>query len=210
MEKMKYRDLLRFALNKKNRGSLVNHNFSVISSNCVGGVMLHELGLRFNTPTVNLWFSAADYLKFISNLEDYLLKELIEENSSKPYPVGRLGDILINFTHYKSFEEAYQKWNERKKRINKDNLFFIMTQTDDCTDEMVHEFGKIPVQNKVIFTAREFPDVPCAVYLRGTDIDNNSIIDLCQYKSRFTGRRYLDDFDYVAFFNRTLILDKEK
>ena len=29
------------------------------------GVLLHELGERFNSPTVNLFFGAEDYIKFL-------------------------------------------------------------------------------------------------------------------------------------------------
>ena len=42
-------------------------------------------------------------------------------------PTGLLGDIKINFMHYKSFEEGVMKWEQRKKRINWDNLFLVGT-----------------------------------------------------------------------------------
>ena len=29
---------------------------SIICNNCLGGVVLHDLGLPFNTPTINLFF----------------------------------------------------------------------------------------------------------------------------------------------------------
>ena len=32
-------------------------------------------------------------------------------------------------------------------------------------------------------------------------LDREQIRDLCQYKSRFTGKRWLDQFDYVTFLN---------
>lgn len=38
--------------------------------------------------------------------------------------IGKLDDIEVVFLHYKSEEEAYQKWNRRKKRINYNNLIF--------------------------------------------------------------------------------------
>jgi len=27
------------------------------------------------------------------------------------------------------------------------------------------------------------------------------VMDLCKYKSKFTGRRWIDDYDYVGFLN---------
>ncbi len=67
-----YRTFLRRKLNAENRKRLKNKNFTVLSNNCVGGVILHELGERFNSPTVNLFFKAEDYLKFLENLDYYL------------------------------------------------------------------------------------------------------------------------------------------
>ena len=46
----------------KQRQRLKNTNFSVISSNCNGAVMCHDLGIQFNSPTVNLSMNAEDYL----------------------------------------------------------------------------------------------------------------------------------------------------
>ena len=38
-------------------------------------------------------------------------------------PIGILDDIEVIFLHYKSEDEAYQKWNRRKERIVWDNIF---------------------------------------------------------------------------------------
>lgn len=49
-----------------------------------------------------------------------------EKNSEKyGYPVGKLEDIHVYFTHYETFEQAKQKWIERLKRLNMDNLYMI-------------------------------------------------------------------------------------
>lgn len=39
-----YRSFLRRKLNQQNRSRLKNEKFSIISSNCVGGIITHELG----------------------------------------------------------------------------------------------------------------------------------------------------------------------
>lgn len=79
-----YRALLRHKLNLKNRKQLTNHDFTLIASNCVCGI-LHELGLRFDTPTVNLWFESEDYIKFLENMSDYLQYELVEIQTDYSY-----------------------------------------------------------------------------------------------------------------------------
>lgn len=73
-----YRELLRKHLNNKNQMLLRNHDFTIISSNCVGGIIYHELGERFLSPTINLWFEPNDFLKFASNFDFYLSQDLIE------------------------------------------------------------------------------------------------------------------------------------
>ena len=197
----KYRHFLRKKLNLNNIKRLENKDFSIISQNCIGGVILHELNQRFNSPTVNLFFSAEDFLKFASNLEYYLGMELVQIKTERPYPVGKLDDVTVYFMHYNSFQEASKKWMERIKRINWDNLYVMMSQTEGCTDLMVKEFDMLPFENKVIFTAKEYPDVKSAVYIKGSEISDCMVKDLCQYKSKFTGERLIDDFDYVSFLN---------
>ena len=76
--KQKYRSILRSSRDKENRNRLRNENITIISANCVGGVIYHDLGLKFNSPTVNLYFNASDYVKFVSNLTYYLQCELKE------------------------------------------------------------------------------------------------------------------------------------
>ena len=72
----------------------------------VYGVLLHELGERFNSLTVNLFFSAEGYLKFLKNLDYYLKQALVEIESDKDCPVAKLDDITICFMHYLSFDVA--------------------------------------------------------------------------------------------------------
>ena len=51
---------------------VLSEKFTLISQNCIGGVFYHDMGLPFQSPTINLYFKAADFIKFVLNLEDYL------------------------------------------------------------------------------------------------------------------------------------------
>ncbi len=179
---------------------LKNKTPSVIASNCNGGVVLHDLGARFNTPTVNLFFTAKDFLKFVSNLDHYLSIELVKIKDMESYPIGQLDDIQIHFVHYGSFSEAKEKWEERKLRIDRNNLFIMMTDRDGCTYEDIKTFDSLPFKNKVIFTHKPYPEFRSVVYLKGFEKDGEVGI-LSEWKKGLLKRRYLDDFDYVAFFN---------
>lgn len=196
-----YRALLRYRINRKNRSRLLNKDVSIISSNCVGGVISHELGLRFNSPTVNLFFKPDDFLKFISDLPKYCEAELIENKEHKKlYPVGQLDDINVYFLHFVSFDDAKEKWDKRKKRINYDKLFFIMLQRDGCTYENIQQFDSLDYKNKVIFTSKSMPEIKSAFHINGSAL-NGEVNDLCGYKSKLSGKRWIDDFDYVTFIN---------
>ena len=200
-----YRKILRYNLNQRNRSKLKNTDFSLLSMNCVGGVVLHELGLRFNSPTINLRFTAKDYLKFLKNLNHYLYEvDLVYskgESLKCGFPVGRLDDISIYFQHYISFEEAKKKWFERVKRINLDNLYIVMVQRDGCTKNEVEEFDKLAFKHKVIFTSKEFPEFQSAFYIPNSEIGDNEVKNLCDYQTKLCGKRILDEFDWIEFFN---------
>ena len=181
---------------------LKNRDFTVIASNCNGCVMCHDLGVRFNTPTVNLSMSAEDYLKFIKNLDKYLSEDIVKKNANVGYPVGTLGkDITLYFIHYKTFEEAVKKWNERKKRINRQNMFFMMTDRDGCTSEMIKEFDNLPYQNKVIFTSKNYPEYESAIFCE--EFENEICVPILTEWRNLRGERLYDRyFDFVNWLNK--------
>lgn len=37
-----------------------NQNVTIIASNCIGGMVYHDLGLKFNSPFINLWITPKD------------------------------------------------------------------------------------------------------------------------------------------------------
>ncbi len=184
----------------RKRKKLKNTSPSIISSNCNGAMILHDLGLKFNTPTVNLLFEASGFIKFVSDLDRYLSEDLVEAESDKPYPVGQLDDIKVYFMHYKSFEEAKSKWNERKERIDRNNMFFMFTDKDGCTDEDLIAFDALPYEHKVVFTHVPHPEIKSAYYIKGFENEKEVGI-LSDFKPGFFRRRYIDDFDYVSFLN---------
>lgn len=74
--------ILENSRNDKRKQKLKNENFTILASECAGGVIYHKLGLKFLSPTINLWFKPSDFLKFLNNLEYYLNSApLIEEKT---------------------------------------------------------------------------------------------------------------------------------
>lgn len=54
---------------------------------------------------------------------------------------------------------------------------------------------------KVIFTVKEYPQYRSAYYIPKSEVDIQNVKNLCDYQSRFTGKRWLDEFDWISFLN---------
>lgn len=149
------------------RSRFINNNdFSIISNNCWGGFVYQSYGIEYNTPTIGLFFMAEEYVKFLSNLKYYINEcelTFIKPKESKyvnflsndarfgNYPVGRIGDVEIEFLHYKSETEAYDKWERRKKRINWDKLLVKFNDQNECNLELFNKFCELNFKNKLFF-----------------------------------------------------------
>ena len=193
----------RIIVNHINRNKLKNKDFSLISSNCNGAFISHDLDLKFLSPTVNLFFFPGDFIKFVENLDFYLQQELqFIDNKNYNYPVGILKDIQIHFMHYKNKEDAKLQWEKRCKRINRKNIFIMMTDRDGCSEDMIRRFDELPYKNKVIFTNKEYKQFPSAFHISGFD-NGPSVGHLFKFQNTF-GKKYFDNFDYIKWFNNKL------
>lgn len=178
------------------RHRLRNKDFSIISSNCIGGVMYHDLGLPFTSPTVNLYFSPGDFVKYIKDIRYYNSLELEKVIGNYGFPVGRLGDITLYFMHYDTFEEARMCWEKRKKRIRYDCIVVVMTDQDGCTAEDMAAFDTVSYP-KIMFTNKHTGYSWCR-YIRGFE-GEDSVGNVIEYQGY--GKRYYEQVDYVSFLN---------
>ncbi len=127
---------------------------TIFAPNCWGGITYHTLGLRFASPFINMFENHNDYIKFLMNSQHYIncelrLREMKWETILKrDYPVVECDDILLNFNHYISFEEANEAWVRRKRRINWDNVFVMFYDEDPG---LVEKFLEIPYGKKKCF-----------------------------------------------------------
>lgn len=187
--------------NLKNK--LKNENFSIISSNCIGGLIYHRLDHKFLSPTINLWMWQYDYLKFVLDLEKYLSLELAFIESEYSYPVARLEDIKIYFNHYSCEEEANECWNKRKKRINYDNLFLIMYDKDGLDKNDLEKLKSVKCKGKLVISNREFDDLDYVIKIPA-DM-NNPETRYRLDKNKFTSLRTFEKyFDYVKWLNKNI------
>lgn len=181
---------------------LTNENFTIIAPNCIGGLLYHRLNKQFLSSTINLFFpNKKDYLKFVLNLRHYLSLELDFIGSDFDYPVAMCGDVEIRFNHYKTNEEANEKWKLRKKRVNYDNLFVIIDDVKDIEYKDIVEFNKVNCKGKVFFTAKNYPEFDYALQL--TQYKGNDRVGIYMIeKNEFTDMYPFDkDFDFVNWLN---------
>lgn len=187
-------------INIKMRNELSNSEFTIISNNCIAGTIYHDLGLRFDTPTINLFFEGEDYIKFLENLEYYIAKPItaIYEKEYN-YPIGYIDDIRIHFLHYKSKEEVEEKWNSRKERIHYDNLFVTMVDRDGgARKDLIERFSKLKYK-KVFFSHKKLPyDFSC--YIPG--FKKHGQVGIINAYANCLGYRYYEKyFDIIGFLN---------
>ena len=176
---------------------------SIISSNCIGGILSHDLGIRFESPTINLFFSANDFIKFVKNLKYYLSIDFDYFEKSERgggYPVGHLEDITIHFVHYKTEEECKEKWNRRKLRVDFDNILLIFTDRNGLTTEMLQEFLNLPYKKLVYVSKKEMCITNECIYVPGFEKEKN-VGEMDKYAD-WTGHRYYEKYvDIVGWLN---------
>ncbi|WP_255563855.1 DUF1919 domain-containing protein [Prevotella sp. Rep29] len=187
---------------KRKRRKLKNKTFTIITDNCMAGLLCNDLDVDFNTPFLNGGMGTLDFVKLLKNF-DYYMNEPLEFVTDPIYkcPIAKINDIKYCFAHYKSEKQAQSFWRIGKKRMVQKNMFYILTEKDDCTIELMREFDALPYRNKVILTHKPYPDIKCAYYIRGFEEYGHCLVVSDYVKGQFFGRRYYDDFDFVKWFN---------
>lgn len=185
---------------KKDRSRLKNKDITILSSNCTGGLVYHDLGLQFLSPTVNLSIDSPDFVKMVSNLKYYMSLDPVEFVDERyECPCGMIGDIEVHFTHYKTFEEGRNKWNERKKRINYDNIYVITNDNDGLTEDDINILENCVVKNAVVLTSKDFTSsIACKIDIFEGEKELGNLMKKDPINARCLFWKY---FDMVGFLN---------
>lgn len=131
---------------------------SILSKNCFAGLLYHRFGLKFLSPTINMFTSDEGFLKFLENPIENVKAELkFQETKFNPdlnidYPIFKIGETIWDMNHYDNVDFAFRKWYERAFRINWFNLMVVM-QTDN--PEVLARFDRLPFAKKVCFVPFE-------------------------------------------------------
>ena len=197
-----WRAPLRWSMRRK----LKNHSFSLISANCIGGVLSHDVGEQFRTPTLNL--TIPQFVDFCEDLENNLKTDLIpSELTYNGHPVCKCGNIDIIGVHYSSCEDLIETWNRRKVRVNYDNIFLIATDEFINSEELAQRFDSLPFP-KVCFTANSHPKYDWMVFLPEFE-GANRVGDSLRYTNMWGLRIFEKHFDCVKWLNDNDIKPKD-
>lgn len=187
---------------------------TIISNNCLGASIYHDLGLRFESPTINLQILPEQYSKFCNNLQHYVQVDLIEirpedfnqyqkdivfhmfgKIPTDEFPYGLLDDVLVVFQHYKTFEDAKQSWNRRRARMDFDHIGYVFWVENDSYKSCAEEFAALNLPNSVVFQKNFTLSLPCEYHSYAFPIQNNSldiINGLHRYQIGFNEKDYVE------------------
>ena len=198
------------ALQEQNK----NSDFTLIARDCVGGVLYHQLGLQFRSPTINLFFTPDDFNWCCLHLKDYLRGNLVDaKEKSIPYPVGTLYPrkgsaitkaIQVHFMHYETFLEAKRKWNARKKRINFDNLYVVSSfcyskEVETLSPKLVEDWNQIPYK-KVMLVDQKYGFDGEFVIAKPQECEEYAWL-LYSPNPKEPELKTFNDFDFLKFLN---------
>ena len=142
---------------------LRNTEFCIVANNCLGSRLYKILGREYNTPFVGLMILPECFAKLVSNFDYYMEKEITFIKKSKypphnepgrgadQYPLGLLGDIELHFIHYKTPEDAVEKWTRRKARMDLKNLHYVLIANGYCDNRVISQFTEKNPSRKVCF-----------------------------------------------------------
>lgn len=195
-------------ISSKFQKRLTNDHFSILCSNCIGGMIYHRLGKEFLSPTINLHLSNPDFVELCVFLDYYLSQELIFVPHDEPHPVAVLSgngvqipDIKLYFNHAKTDSEAREAWEKRKNRIDRANLYIIIYNLDGISVDTLRRLETVPCRNRVVFTDKPIPEIQWSFCMKANHHRKNGscFID----RNLFGLRTYEKQFDFVSWINST-------
>ncbi len=172
---MKFKKLIKKIISPFRRIGLKNKDFTIICNNCFAGHYYDNYNLMYRSPTIGLIIPPKSYIKFVSNINYYLEKDLEEVKAKdlKCYemlkrkdpkallkPVdelicAKLEDVEIIFLHYDNFNDAKNKWNKRKLRINFNNILYKFNDQNELEDCDFYDFMNLCFKNKLFITSNK-------------------------------------------------------
>ena len=143
-----------------------NRDFTIISQNCMGGLIYHDLGLQFKTPTIDLVIRGENFIRLVENLQEVLSVPAVPGREripgENPYPTIRASDVEVCGFHYPTCAEACEAWNRRRERVNLNNVFVIANAWDmDDDPALMEKLVRASDYKTIVFSDKEYSFPGC-------------------------------------------------
>ena len=188
---------------------LQRSRLSIFVRDCFGGIISNTLGLPFRAPFVNMFIDENEYIRFLRSPRVYMEEKLVfkgtnfEELLKFDYPIYMLGNISWHMNHYRNFDEAVAKWNERKQRINWYNLFVAMHTEDP---KVLEQFDELPYGKKVCFVPFK-SDLDSAFYINREIKKHEPFSRIAHLFALGDAPAYYDMFDMLLYGKKTPLIE---
>ncbi len=210
--------LIEKTINKMFRKKLKNNNFTILCPNCIGGDIYNRLGKRFDSPTINLIINTDDFSYFLEYLDYYVNQQVVDFGNNKyGVPCGvikgteDIPDIIIEFTHYSTFEQGSKKWNLRKKRIHPENTYVIMYDINDlhesdnnkagfASEEALKRFNNFKCKNKILLTRNKNCINSNSYFIKPNYNEKHPLVYLTRNFLGLNG--FEEKWDFIGFLNK--------
>lgn len=191
---------------------LRNREITLLTQNCIGGVLYAEYKIPFQSPTINMFIEGENFVKLVERFRYYMeipaqpLCECYVDpiDSSVRYPKIKIDDIEICCLHYKNCEEAVDAWNRRRVRVNLEKVFVIANSWNMHEDRKLIERVCQCEYPVICFTYHDYGIKNCIPlkedYWR---LDKRGILrpNLTDYIPGKIYRYYESLFDFTSWFN---------
>lgn len=173
----------------------------ILSSDCTGGRLMNDYRMPVNTPTVNNFYSADDFLKICENPEKYFsLPVELEGIDNDGNFLGKIDDVVVHLGHEESPEKAVRRWNRGCKQFfraikSPHEICVIMNDRNGFKDSDMARFEALPYTYKVIFTHKPYKNAPHSFYMKGED-HLPCVNIITRFESVFSLKRRYDRFDF--------------
>lgn len=192
--------------------SLVKDPVTILSDDCWGGYVYHDLCLPFTSPTVNIGWPVDQFCKFMLEPFYYLARPLKMKRegdfNAGHYPIGTLGEgerqIELHLTHAPSFAYMKERWDRRKERVNPNRIFVKLTLNDRLMEKAPRDSAWSIEKSLEAFEQVQYPKI---CFCCGESNQKDVV-----YLKRFQAEMYrteAEGFNYGAYarINRTKDID---
>lgn len=186
-----------------------SQQFTLISQNCVGGIIYNNLHIPFTSPTINTLIKGEDFVKFAEDFDGYATltpTTLLGDRTFPDTPSFALGDIQVWCPHSKNDETARADWSRRALRIKGERYLIANTWDLESNEGFIERILRLPYK-KVIFTCDpsyegdDFLYIDAGRFAGCKDFIQRDTFNIMAHVP-FSGKRVFEEcFDWSSWLN---------